>query len=186
MKVPILLPNIFDHPFTYKNTFSTPIEPGEFVKVSFGAKEQTGVVWDFEQKTKKKIKLKKILKKIDVPKINLTMIKFIKWFAKYNMVSLGMSLRMSLLSGDAVDKKFDEEFKKFIILKKKNKFQLNQEQNRSLDLLKKFGNNYNVSLLEGVTGSGKTLVYFQRIKDIILKWPSGPCYVTRNCFDRSV
>ena len=109
MKVPILLPNIFDHPFTYKNTFSTPIEPGEFVKVSFGAKEQTGVVWDFEQKTKKKIKLKKILKKIDVPKINLTMIKFIKWFAKYNMVSLGMSLRMSLLSGDAVDKKFDEE-----------------------------------------------------------------------------
>ena len=32
--------------------------------------------------------------------------------------------------------------------------------------MRKIGNNYNVGVLEGVTGSGKTLVYFERIKDI--------------------
>ena len=35
--------------------------------------------------------------------------------------------------------------------------------------MRSFGNHYNVTVLEGVTGSGKTLVYFERIKDFIDK-----------------
>ena len=35
--------------------------------------------------------------------------------------------------------------------------------------MKNIGNNFNVTVLEGVTGSGKTLVYFNRIKDIVEK-----------------
>jgi late competence protein required for DNA uptake (superfamily II DNA/RNA helicase) len=31
------------------------------------------------------------------------------------------------------------------------------------------GKNYNVTVLEGVTGSGKTLVYFERIRDFLNK-----------------
>ena len=37
----------------------------------------------------------------------------------------------------------------------------------SLNDLKSFGVKFNVSVLQGVTGSGKTLVYFERIKEII-------------------
>ena len=46
---------------------------------------------------------------------------------------------------------------------------MNNEQKKSLDFIRSFGNNYNVTVLEGVAGSGKTLVYFERIKDIINK-----------------
>jgi primosomal protein N' (replication factor Y) len=52
-------------------------------------------------------------------------------------------------------------------LSKKLKFTLNKEQKKSLDDLRKFGNTFNVSLLQGVTGSGKTIVYFERIKEIL-------------------
>ena len=53
MKVPILLPNIFDHPFTYENRTGKTLNVGDFVKVPFGSKEELGVVWDFEEKTLK-------------------------------------------------------------------------------------------------------------------------------------
>ena len=43
MKVPILLPNIFDYPFTYEDNVFNSLKPGDFVKVPFGSTEQTGV-----------------------------------------------------------------------------------------------------------------------------------------------
>jgi len=97
------------------------------------------------------------------------MIKFISWFSKYNLVPLGMSLKMCLLNKDVVEKDFNKEFFKFKVKKSKNKFLLNTEQKRSLTFMKSIGNNYNVTVLEGVAGSGKTLVYFERVKDLINK-----------------
>ena len=162
MIVPVLLPNIFDYPFTYEDKIFQNLKPGDFVKVQFGSKEQIGVVWNFEQKIEKNIKLKQITKKINIPRMNLSMMKFISWFSKYNIVPLGMVLKMSLLEKEVVEKSFVNEFKIFDI-KKSNKLVLNQQQKKSLKYLEKNGNDYNVSVLEGVTGSGKTLVYFERI-----------------------
>ena len=49
MKFPILLPNIFDHPFTYES--SIDLKLGDYVEVPFGKSKITGVVWDeFEKK----------------------------------------------------------------------------------------------------------------------------------------
>ena len=169
MKVPVLFPKIFDYPFTYKSEISQKLTPGDFVKAPFGSSEVTGVVWPHEQKTEKKFKLKKISKKINVKNLNSSMIKFITWFSKYNLVSLGMSFKMCLLNKDVVEKSFDKEFDKFKIKKGKNKFLLNTEQKKSLAFIKSIGKNYNVTVLEGVAGSGKTLVYFERIKDFIEK-----------------
>ena len=143
--------------------------PGDFVKAPFGANIITGIVWKKEQKTEKKFKLKKILNKININRLNTSMLDFIIWFSKYNLVPLGMSFKMCLLNKDIVDKKFDKEFHKFHIKKIDNKFILNSEQKKSLSYLRSIGNNYNVTVLEGVTGSGKTLVYFERIKDFIDK-----------------
>ena len=169
MKVPVLFPKIFDYPFTYKSEISDSLKPGDFVKAPFGSNEITGVVWPDEQKTEKKFKLKKISKKINIPNLNSSMIKFISWFSRYNLVPLGMSLKMCLLNKNVVEKSFDKEFYKYKINKNKNKFSLNTEQKKSLTFLKKIGDNYNVVVLEGVAGSGKTLVYFERVKDIIDK-----------------
>jgi len=169
MKIPVLFPKIFDYPFTYKSEISNPLAPGDFVKVPFGSSEVTGVVWPFEQETKKKFKIKKISRKINITSLKPEMIKFIIWFSKYNLVPLGMVFKMCLLNKDVVVKTFNKEFNKFTIKSNDNSFLLNEEQKKSLAFMRNIGNNYNVTVLEGVTGSGKTLVYFKRIKDFIDK-----------------
>jgi len=169
MKIPVLFPKIFNHPFTYKSEISESLNSGDFVKAPFGSNEITGVVWPYEQKTEKKFKMKKISKKINVKNLNSSMIEFISWFSKYNLVPLGMSLKMCLLNKDVVEKNFNKEFDKFKVKKSKNKFLLNTEQKRSVSFMRSIGNNYNVTVLEGVAGSGKTLVYFERVKDFVNK-----------------
>ena len=169
MKVAVLFPKIFDYPFTYESEISDLLKPGDFVKAPFGNTEITGVIWPHQQKTKKKFKIKKIIKKLNINKLNLSMLEFISWFSKYNLVPLGMSLKMCLLNKDIVEKNFSEEFNKFKIKNINRKVLLNQEQKKSLAFMRSVGNNYNVNVLEGVTGSGKTLVYFKRIKDFLDK-----------------
>ena len=102
MKIPVLFPKIFDYPFTYRSEISEKLTSGDFVKAPFGSNEITGVVWPHEQKTEKKFKIKKISKKINVNNLNSSMIKFISWFSKYNLVPLGMSLKMCLLNKDVI------------------------------------------------------------------------------------
>ena len=169
MKIPVLFPKIFNYPFTYQSEISDSLNPGDFVKAPFGSNEITGVVWPEEQKTEKNFKLKKIIKKINIPNLNSSMIKFISWFSRYNLVPLGMSLKMSLLNKNVVEKSFNKEFNKYKIKKNTIKLSLNTEQKKSLTFLKKIGDNYNVTVLEGITGSGKTLVYFERVRDIVGK-----------------
>ena len=54
MKFPILIPNIFNHPFTYESNMN--LEMGDFVEVPFGKSNIVGVVWDeFEINKKKKL-----------------------------------------------------------------------------------------------------------------------------------
>ncbi len=169
MKLAVLFPKIFDHPFTYNSEINEILKPGDFVKAPFGPSEIIGVVWPYEQKTDKNFRIKKISKKLNIQSLNSKMIEFIIFFSKYNLVSLGMSLKMCLLNKNVVEKDFSKEFKKYIINNINKKISLNHEQKKSLDFLRKFNNNYNVTVLEGVTGSGKTLVYFNRIQDFLKK-----------------
>ena len=68
MKVPILIPNIFNHPFTYDSDLK--LKTGDYVIVPFGKSKLTGVVWDeFEKKTGKNFAIKKVLRKLDVPSL---------------------------------------------------------------------------------------------------------------------
>ena len=88
MKVPILIPNIFNHPFTYNSDLNLKV--GDYVVVPFGKSEVTGVVWDdFEKKTKKNFAIKKVLRKLDVPSLKKNTIKFLNWFSEYNMTPKG-------------------------------------------------------------------------------------------------
>ena len=64
MKAQVLLPKIFNYPFTYqceKNFLKT----GDFVEVPFGKKKEIGVVWPGKKSDLKKIKIKNINKKIN-------------------------------------------------------------------------------------------------------------------------
>ncbi len=78
MKVAILIPNIFNHPFTYNSDLN--LEVGDYVEVSFGKSEVIGVVWDdFEKKRNKNFTIKKVLRKLNVPSLKKDTIKFLNW-----------------------------------------------------------------------------------------------------------
>ena len=168
MKVPILLPNIFDHPFTYESNLNLKV--GDYVMVPFGKSKITGVVWDeFEKKNNRNFKVKNVLKKLDVSPLKKTTIKFLNWFSEYNIIPKGMSLKMVLLSSNAVEKLQKNTFKIFDTKIKKNLIKLSEEQKKSLKKMNLFNQRFRVHVLQGTTGSGKTMVYFESLKDIINK-----------------
>ena len=102
MNFPILLPNIFNYPFTYKSNLKLKI--GDFVEVPFGKINMTGVVWNhFEQKAKKNFRIKKIIRKLEIPSLNTKTLEFLNWFSEYNLVPKGMALKLVLLSGKPVE-----------------------------------------------------------------------------------
>ena len=52
MRHPILIPNIFNHPFTYESSLNLKV--GDYVLVPFGKSKITGVVWDEFEKNNNK------------------------------------------------------------------------------------------------------------------------------------
>ena len=168
MKFPILLPNIFKHPFTYESNLNLKI--GDYVVVPFGKSKMTGIVWDeFEKKNNKNFKLKKVLKKLNVTPLKKTTIKFLNWFAEYNIIPKGMALKLVLLSSNAIEKFQKEVFKSFNINIRASAIKLSEEQKRSLKKMNSSNEKFRVHVLQGTTGSGKTIVYFSALKEIIKK-----------------
>ena len=112
MKFPILLPNIFDHPFTYESDLK--LNTGDYVIVPFGKSKITGVVWDeFEKNDKKTFQIKKVLKKLKISALRKDTIEFLNWFAKYNLIPKGMALKLSLLSNNAIEKLHEKKYEIF-------------------------------------------------------------------------
>ena len=165
MKLQVLLPKVFNFPFTYNIDQKKNFKKGDIVEVPFGSKKEIGVIWDNVSSTSKKIKIKNINKKIENFNINEKLINYIEWFSMYNMVPRGLALKMCIGSGKNFVKQNDKIEKEKII--KITKYSLNIEQKKSLKFLESTHNKFNVSVLQGTTGSGKTIVYFERIKKII-------------------
>ena len=168
MKFPILLPNIFDHPFTYESNLNLKV--GDYVIVPFGKSKITGVVWDeFEKKNDKNFKIKTVIKKLKVNPLKRTTIKFLNWFAEYNIIPKGMTLKLVLLSSNAIEKYQKEVFKTFNIKIRTNTINLSEEQKKSLKIMNFLNDKFRVHVLQGTTGSGKTIVYFSALKEIMKK-----------------
>ena len=165
MNVQVLLPKVFNFTFTYTHDPKKSYKIGDIVEVPFGTKKEIGVIWNGINTANKKIKIKKISKKIENYRLGKKLINFIEWFSMYNMVSKGLVLKMSIGGNENYFKKRKENIKSEI--KNTENYQLNEQQEKALHYLKKNNNSFNVSVLQGITGSGKTLVYFERIKQII-------------------
>jgi primosomal protein N' (replication factor Y) len=172
MNFPILLPNIFNHPFTYESDIKLKI--GDFVEVPFGKSKITGVVWDqFEKKNNKNFKIKKISNKLDIPSLKKNTIHFLNWFSEYNIVPRGMALKLVLLSGKPAKILEKSHYEKFFVDIKKNYIKLTEEQKNSLNQINISNKKFNVHVLQGTTGSGKTIVYFEALKKILEKGNQG-------------
>jgi primosomal protein N' (replication factor Y) len=164
MKYPVLVPNIFNYPFTYESDIK--LQVGDYVKVPFGKTVITGVIWDQLEKNKnKKFNIKKILEKINIKPLKNETVKFLNLLSEYNLVPKGMCLKLHLLGGEAI-RPFDKsEYDEYNIVDKKTEFKLSTEQKKILKEVLKNSKDFRVHLLQGTTGSGKTIVYFRAIED---------------------
>ncbi len=167
MKIPILLPNIFNYPFTY-DSGNINLKKGDYVEVPFGKGKKIGVVWDeFEKNSNKNFSIKKVSRKLKIPSLNEKTLKFLNWFSEYNMAPKGMSLKLHLLSGEGIEEQKEKDYEKYNITKKAEKFNLSEDQKNSLKELIKNDKKFKVHVLQGTTGSGKTIVYFNSLKNKI-------------------
>ena len=64
MKAQVLLPKIFNFPFTYNTDFKTQI--GDLVEVLFGSSKEIGVVLENNYLEPKKLKSKILIKKLTI------------------------------------------------------------------------------------------------------------------------
>ena len=168
MKFPILIPNIFNYPFTYESDLKLQI--GDFVEVPFGKSKSIGVVWnEFEKKNNKNFEIKKIIRKLEIPSLKKDTLKFLNWFSNYNIVPKGMALKLVLLSGKPVGLLEEKFYQNFDLKFKKNSIKLTSEQKKALDQINLSNKKFNVHVLQGTTGSGKTIVYFEALKKILEK-----------------
>jgi len=168
-RVQVLLPYPFDRSYDYAMPENMILKEGDYVRVPFGRKESIGVIWSLESKDDidpKKIKL--IEKKYDFPPMLKVQHKFIEWVAKYTMADLGSVLKMSLSSEAALEPPKKARLKIApcqIDEIPQNTLILSEEQKKSAKALQEIvsAKKHRAVLLDGVTGSGKTEVYFEAI-----------------------
>ncbi len=163
MIYPILLPLALDRPFSYASP--TPLRQGELVKAPFRGKEMVGVVWgqtptDYQGDVK-------VITQVLPYQLPSTMIQFITWVAEYNMAPLGAVLKMSLPSSAVQDKKSRTPLLLPSLTDSQSLATLSPEQHQAYQAIKEALGHFHPFLLDGVTGSGKTEVYFHVLDDIL-------------------
>ena len=156
----IIIARPFDKVFTYKLDDQS-LEIGQIVIVPFGKAMEVGMVMEIDVK-KPDYNIKKIESVISGKKFNEINIKFLKWVSDYTLAPIGSVLKLFTINKDIISYQRDTNdlpepsFKSTI---------LNDEQDKAkVDILKIQDRSHKPIVLEGVTGSGKTEVYFDLIE----------------------
>ena len=159
----VIVTRPFDKVFTYSSK-NKELKVGQVVLVPFGKKMETGIIWN-KNIEKPQHQIKEISKIIDYIILKNTTIEFIKWISNYTLAPLGLVLKLFLINSNIV------EFSLGSLSKDKlNAFAitLNKEQeNAKLEIIQSISKSNKPILLEGVTGSGKTEVYFEIIEKFL-------------------
>ena len=165
----ILLPLAFDFGFSYFAPDDLLLAIGDVVLVPFRSKKIFGVVIGINQEnTIDQGRIKAVIEKEERLKFNPKLLEFIDFVASYNLVARGLILKLSLaiLNSSKEPQKAKKEQNKLLNINLK---QLSQNQQKIAEfLLNKIDEQkFATILLDGITGSGKTEVYFQAIAKIL-------------------
>lgn len=144
--------------------------PGVRVKVPFGSRSLTGVLIGVEKNSSVPYEKLKRAEAVldDAPILNSDVYELCLWAAEYYHYALGEVLAAAL---PVVLRKGKEAASKKKILaateSPESPLALNDEQQKALNSILQSRDQFNVFLLDGVTGSGKTEVYLQAIAEVL-------------------
>jgi primosomal protein N' (replication factor Y) len=164
--VQVLLPLPFDKAFTYEVPEGMVLERGAYVEVPFRQTKIVGVAWDVSPIEVPTYDLKSVIRRIDLPSLPAVVMDFVAWVAAYYLSPKGLVLKMVLSAPTAFKdmkrpRKTSLETHSVTI----KEASLTASQTSCAQMIREAiqTEKFNPILLEGVTGSGKTEVYFKGI-----------------------
>ena len=166
----VIITRPFDQRFTYKLKKGQRVIEGSIVKVPFGkSKNQIGMVESvFKSKTNNNnYEIKEIEKVFDSIILSKNIIKFIFWISDYTLSPIGLVLKLFIINEKIIDFSKNKNNRNSFFL---DKVRLNNDQKKAVLVINKMLFKPVLPLvLEGVTGSGKTEVFFEAIENVIKK-----------------
>ena len=166
----VIITRPFDQVFTYKLKKGQIVKEGSIVRVPFGrVKNQIGMVSSLVKNIEiiRDYKIKEIEIIFDSIILSKNIIQFIYWISDYTLSPVGLVLKLFLIN---------EKILNFLVIEKNEnnlsleKVKLNSDQKKAVSEINKLLFKSSLPLvLEGVTGSGKTEVFFEAIEKIIKK-----------------
>jgi primosomal protein N' (replication factor Y) (superfamily II helicase) len=164
----ILLPGAAPHGFDYRVPGGMMLAPGDLVTVPFGRGESLGVVWGEGKADLPAGKIKAVLRREELPPLSPALRQFIGWVAWYNCALPGAILKMTLPIAEVTKTPrkgaATPHLETAIDIGALHLADLSPAQKKAAsELEEKIGKGFSVTLLDGVTGSGKTEVYFDAI-----------------------
>ena len=173
-RVGVLVPYPLETVYTYAVPDGLSLAAGDYVTVPLGRRDTWGVVWENNtvDAAVDETRLKAVVERLDVPPMPGVMRQFVDWVARYTLSDRGSVLKMCLSVPKALaPPKKVKDFPGRDFFPDQGKVTLSDLQQRAADALtaavqsKKFS----VSLLDGVTGAGKTEVYFEAIAKAVVQ-----------------
>lgn len=163
----ILLPLPAGGPYDY---FGEDLRPGDYVEVPFGKRSEFGVVWaNGGNSDLPDAQIKSVAQKFDMPPMPDALRHLIAWLADYTMQPIGNILKLAL--------PVDEVFKPAKGKRKEWTYappnpdhappELTDAQRIAADQIKSAQGEFKTFVLDGVTGSGKTEVYFEAMANVL-------------------
>ncbi|MCU7612029.1 replication restart helicase PriA [Anaplasma capra] len=170
----VALPVPVDQCFLYSVREGMELSVGDCVLVPFRNRMSVGVITDVRNGTEPGMELKHISDKIPVPPIQRPLIEFMKWVSSYNVIPIGMVLKM--VFGSVITERSRMldigDYRRCVPgdsgATTKRKFAvLSQEQSKACDQILGGLSGFSVTVLDGKTGSGKTEVYCSVIAKLL-------------------
>ena len=166
----VIITRPFNQVFTYKLNKNQNAKEGGVVIVPFGkSSKQIGLIDSIfkDKKINYDYKIKEVEKVFDSIILNKNIIQFIFWISNYTLSPVGLVLKLFLINEKILDFSIDKKKENLLL---PDAVKLNAQQQNAVTAIKDLFDKPSLPIvLEGVTGSGKTEVFFEAIEIIIKK-----------------